>query len=140
MFAGLVENLGLKEGLQEFRDQFNKDAKATIAETQFAQDRGIDVAKLDAWEQNIHEQGADIHERTIAKAVEKGAEIGAEIHERTIARAVETLAQDETIAQLLELKPTKQEGDDDGEEEDVEEDSAGDDRGEDEQLPQEQSV
>jgi len=93
MFAGLVENLGLKEGLQEFRDQFKQDAKATVAETQWAQDRGIDVAKLDAMEQTLADKAADVHDHTIG-------------------RVVETLAQDETIAQLLELK-AKEEGDDD---------------------------
>eukprot|EP00913_Durusdinium_trenchii_P018485 g17367.t1 len=89
MWGNLVENLGLKEGLAEFTEQFNKDAKTTIANTQFAKDRGIDVAKLDQWEQHIQEQA--IHKTT-------------ELHERTIGRAVESLAQDETIAQLLELK------------------------------------
>ncbi|CAK9058083.1 unnamed protein product [Durusdinium trenchii] len=89
MWGNLVENLGLKEGLAEFTEQFNKDAKTTIANTQFAKERGIDVAKLDQWEQHIQEQA--IHKTT-------------ELHERTIGRAVESLAQDETIAQLLELK------------------------------------
>eukprot|EP00435_Cladocopium_sp_Y103_P061462 s188_g23.t1 len=100
MFGNLVENLGLKEGLAEFKEQFNKDAKTTIANTQFAkelveQERGIDVAKLDEWGQQIQEQA--IHKT-------------AELHERTIGRAVESLAQDETLAQLLELKSGTQPG------------------------------
>lgn len=92
MFGNLVENLGLKEGLAEFKEQFNKDAKTTIANTQFAKERGIDVAKLEEWGQQIQEQAihrtAELHERTIGRAVD----------------AVESLAQDETLAQLLELK------------------------------------
>lgn len=114
MFAGLVENLGLKEGLQEFKEQFRQDAKATIAETEWAQDRGIDVAKLDALEQKLHHHGA-------------------ELHDRTIGRAVETLAQDETIAQLLDLTAAKEaeedyeEVDEEYEEEVVEEVVAEDD-------------
>ncbi|CAJ1428785.1 unnamed protein product [Effrenium voratum] len=89
MWGNFVENLGLKEGFAEFKEQFNKDAKTTIANTQFAKERGIDLAKLDQWEQHLQEQ-----------AINKTAEL----HERTIGRAVDTLAQDDTIAQLLELK------------------------------------
>eukprot|EP00445_Apocalathium_hangoei_P029185 CAMPEP_0203930300 /NCGR_PEP_ID=MMETSP0359-20131031/69068_1 /ASSEMBLY_ACC=CAM_ASM_000338 /TAXON_ID=268821 /ORGANISM="Scrippsiella Hangoei, Strain SHTV-5" /LENGTH=163 /DNA_ID=CAMNT_0050859463 /DNA_START=78 /DNA_END=566 /DNA_ORIENTATION=+ len=89
MFAGLVDNLGLKEGLAEFKEQFNKDAKATIAETQFARDRGIDLAKLDAWEQKVQEQ---------TEAVT------AEWKDRTIGLAVETLTKDETLAQLFDFR------------------------------------
>ncbi|CAE7571769.1 per1 [Symbiodinium sp. CCMP2456] len=102
MFGNFVENLGLKEGFAEFKEQLNKehgegtcrvDAKTTIANTQFAKDRGIDVAKLDEWEQQIQEQAANTT---------------AELHDRTIGRAVESLAQDETIAQLLELQSEKE--------------------------------
>lgn len=89
---GLVENLGLKEGLAEFTDQFNKDAKKTIADQKWAKDRGIDVAQLDQWEQKLQEQ---THEAA------------AELHDRTIGLAVETLAQDDTLAQLLELRPVE---------------------------------
>lgn len=78
--------MGLKEGFAEFKEQFNKDAKATIAATNFAKERGIDVTTLDAWEQSLQQQRN-------------------ELHERTIGRAVDTLAKDETIAQLLELRP-----------------------------------
>eukprot|EP00439_Symbiodinium_sp_Y106_P086557 s46_g34.t1 len=94
MFGNFVENLGLKEGFAEFKEQLNKDAKTTIANTQFAKDRGIDVAKLDEWEQQIQEQAANTT---------------AELHDRTIGRAVESLAQDETIAQLLELQSPEKE-------------------------------
>lgn len=87
----IVNSLGLKEGLQEFQEQFNKDTKQTIAASQFAKDRGIDVQKLDELEQNLKEQGKDLHERTIGAAVD-------------------VLAKDETIAQLLEIKPTSREG------------------------------
>jgi len=86
---GIVENLGLKEGLSEFTDQFNKDAKTTIANTSFAKERGIDVARLDEWEEKIKEQST---------------EQLSELHDRTIGLAVETLSQDDTLAQLLELK------------------------------------
>ncbi|CAE8584153.1 unnamed protein product, partial [Polarella glacialis] len=53
------------------------------------QERGIDLAKLDEWEQTIEQ---------------KSWERAGELHDRTIGFAVETLAQDETIAQLLDLK------------------------------------
>jgi len=97
---GIVENLGLKEGLAEFKEQFNKDAKATIANTSFAKERGIDVACLNAWENNLQKQ----------------------VHENTIKRAVDTLKQDDTIAHLLDLRSSAQEDDDIGwdDEEDTE--------------------
>lgn len=81
---GIVDSLGLKEGLQEFQEQFNKDAKQTIAASQFAKERGIDVQKLDEWQHDLEDKGQ-------------------EIHERTIGAAVDILAKDETFKQLLEI-------------------------------------
>lgn len=82
---GIVDSLGLKDGIQDFQAQFNKDTKQTIAASQFAKDRGIDVHKLDELQQNLQQQGQ-------------------ELHERTIGAAVDVLAKDETIKQLLEIK------------------------------------
>jgi len=94
---GIVDNLGIKEGIAEFKQQFNKDAKATIANTQFAKDRGIDVRTLDEMEQNITNKTLDLHDRTIGAAIDSVGD--------TIGGAVDALAKDETIAQLLEIKP-----------------------------------
>jgi hypothetical protein len=88
----IVSGLGLKEGLQEFQEQFGKDAKATIANTQLAKDHGIDVHRLDEIQQNLHQQGQ-------------------ELHERTIGAAVDMLAKDDTIKQLLEIKTAPREDD-----------------------------
>mmetsp|Transcript_44635 Transcript_44635/g.105865 ORF Transcript_44635/g.105865 Transcript_44635/m.105865 type:complete len:487 (+) Transcript_44635:63-1523(+) len=83
---GVVKTLGLEEGLNEFKEQFNKDAKATIANQQWAKDRGIDVAKLDEWEKDLQQSSADLSKRTIGAAVD-------------------VLAKDETLAHLLEIGP-----------------------------------
>lgn len=67
---GIVENLGLKDGLVEFKEQFSRDAKSTIADTSFAKNRGIDVAKLEEWEQTVQQQKDELHDRTIGRAVD----------------------------------------------------------------------
>lgn len=88
----LVDNLGLKEGLAEFKDQFNKDAKVTIANSEFGKSRGIDVAHLDKIEEDLRQQHKELVE-SASTAV------------------VGVLSKDETLAQLLDIKADADDGD-----------------------------
>jgi len=89
----IVGNLGIKDGIQEFREQFSKDAKVTIANSTFAKNRGLDVAALDDLEMNLENK---LHQQT------------AELHARTVGAAVKTIARDETLAQLLDVKCSRE--------------------------------
>mmetsp|Transcript_26734 Transcript_26734/g.70215 ORF Transcript_26734/g.70215 Transcript_26734/m.70215 type:complete len:431 (-) Transcript_26734:470-1762(-) len=89
----IVGNLGIKDGIQEFREQFSKDAKVTIANSTFAKNRGLDVAALDDLEMNLENK---LHQQT------------AELHARTVGAAVKTIARDETLAQLLDVQCSRE--------------------------------
>eukprot|EP00971_Amphidinium_carterae_P328336 6460149-Amphidinium_carterae.2 len=138
---GIVETLGLKDGLSEFTDQFNKDAKVTIANQQWAKDRGIDVEKLNAWEKDLQKQRDDLSKRTIGAAVDALAKecylsacipniLQACDYPPTLTKCIlrqtdsgqkrlpsNITIRDETLAHLLEIRPVSNENDGDYEDE-----------------------
>jgi len=75
----LSDSLGIREGLAEFRGQLCKDGRA------IAEEKGVDLSKLDALEDRF-----------------------ASKQEELCSAAISALTKDETLAQLLDLKPAGQ--------------------------------